>query len=147
MGTNTTDHFISLAKQLLISVPFFVWVTGVLAVLCVFGICRELFLFRSQPFPKRGALVFLAFCALPFGLLWFGARMMHESVRDAQAWPSVVIWCVVLAALAMGVFTLRRVSAWRGAFVGVFALQFWLVLSTAFVAELSVSGDYFQYLR
>jgi hypothetical protein len=116
-------------------------------VLCVFGICRELFLLPSRPFPIRSAWVFVALSALPLGLLWFGARMMHASVREAQAWPSVVIWSVVLATLAVGVFALRRVSAWKGAFISVFALQFWLVLSTAFVAELSVCGDYFRYLR
>ncbi|QIF02127.1 hypothetical protein [Roseimicrobium sp. ORNL1] len=145
MDAQTTDHFISLAKLLPISVPFFVWVTGVLAALCVFGICRELF--RSRPFPNRGALVFLAISALPFALLWFGARMMHESVRDAQVWPSVVIWSVVLVALVVGVLALQRISGWKGAFVGVFALQFWLVLSTAFIADISVCGDYFRYLR
>jgi hypothetical protein len=147
MEAETTDHFISLAKQLPISVPLFVWVTGLLTALCVYGICRELFLFRSRPFPRRSAWVFVALSALPFGLLWFGARMMHESVRDAQAWPSVVIWSVVLVALVVGVFALWRVSAWKGAFVSVFALQFWLVLSTAFIADISVCGDYFRYLR
>ncbi|MEZ0387890.1 MAG: hypothetical protein ACAI34_12525 [Verrucomicrobium sp.] len=142
---DTTERFITLAKLLPISVPLFTWVTGLLASVSLFFIAREIF--RSRSLPPCGAWPLLRFAIVPFFLLWLGARMMHESHRIAPLWPSIAIGAILLAMLLAGINTIRRASAWRVAFAWAFAFQFWLAMSCGFIAELSVSGDYFRWLR
>jgi hypothetical protein len=129
-----------------VAVPFFMWVTAFLIGLSLWSICHQPF--RSSPSLGRCALVFVVLAAVPFFLLWLGARMMHYTERTpAPFWPSLIIIGTLLVTLALGSYALRHLSGWRGVFGSVFALQVWLTVATAFVAEISVSGDYYRWLR
>lgn len=143
---NTADRFITLVQLVPEVTPFFAVVTVFLVGLLLCASGRQLW--RSFTRPDWRGFVFVGLAAVPFFFLWFGARMMHLTERTpAPLWPSCTILATFVTMLAVGLSLLRHLSAWRGVFVTVFALEIWLAIASAFVAEISVSGDYYRWLQ
>src|SRR5687768_12745608 len=119
---STANRFVTLARLLPEVTPFFgvitVFLVGLL--LCAMGrqLCRP-----CGAWPDRRAFVFAGLGMVPFVLLWLGARMMQGTERTAAPlWPSGIILVTLVTTLGMGLYVLRRFTAWRGVFTAVFAL-------------------------
>ena len=131
-----------LAEQSFSSLVYCWPVTLILAVGClVTAVVKSPF--RPFQFRARHSLILAPLLVSLLILVW-GAVMEHPSDSQSLAptWPSYVVLALVVAQLLTGIYVVcvMKGNRWFSAFA--VALEQWFGLACAFVAGMSVTGDW-----
>ena len=94
-------------------------------------------------FCRRHLLVLTPLAVVVLILVW-GTAMEHPvtSPTPASSWPSYVVFALLILQLLISVWVVWAMKGYRWFSVFIVALEQWFGLACAFVASMSVTGDW-----
>jgi hypothetical protein len=136
------QYFFWLAGQSLSALLYFWPIT---TVLCL-GFCvAVIFNFPFLPFRFRSRYL-LVFIPLGISLLilFWGTIMQHpsNSPHSGVAWPSYVVNALLILQLLLSIVVVCMMKGYRWFSTSVVLLELWIGLACAFLAGMSITGDW-----
>ena len=131
-----------LAEQAFSVLLYFWPVTVVLVAGVVATLALKFPLLRSQ-FCSRYLLIFSPLAVTLLTLLW-GALMHHPSTSQtpAPSWPSYVVLALLTVQILISIWVVWLMKGYRWFSAFTVMLEQWFGLACAFVAGMSVTGDW-----
>jgi hypothetical protein len=126
-----------LAEQAISALLYFWPVTLVLAVAFAIALALKSPFTISGSFRRRHLSVFLPLLVTLLILIW--GTVMHDS---QTSWPDYIVDALVITQFSVGIWVIWFMKGYRWFSVFAVALQQWLGLACAFVAGMSVTGDW-----
>ena len=97
--------------------------------------------FRVTEYARWGAVVLAPFL-LTVVILLFGAVFRHDGLTDAPAWRGTVLVLPLFAHFPACIILAYHLPKWRWFIYALSLLQAWVSLWAAFIASMSVTGDW-----
>ena len=98
---------------------------------------------RSSQFRSRHLFIFSPLAVTLLILIW-GAVMEHPSTSQtvAPSWPSYVVLALLIVQVLVSIWVIWAMKGYRWFSAFTVALEQWFGLASAFVAAMSVTGDW-----
>ena len=131
-----------LAEQAFSALLYYWPVTAALVAGVIATLALKLRLLRSE-LRARHLLIFLPL-AVTLLILFWGAVMEHPSTSQslAPSWPSYVVWALLVLQLLVSIWVVWAMRGYRWFSAFTVALEQWFGLACAFVAGMSITGDW-----
>jgi hypothetical protein len=133
-----------LARQAISALLYFWPVTLTLAAAFILTLALRSPLVGSESQLRRRHLLLLSPLAVTLLILCWGAAMQHPSTSQtlAPSWPSHVVLALLVLQFLVSIWVVWAMKDYRWFSASTVALEQWFGLACAFVAGMSVTGDW-----